>query len=147
MSLLQDVRKVFTAQTLTGSYVVQASPANINIEGFDQVNLDVAYTMGTAETANSIQIKIEFANPIVGDPASTDWSQETSITTVSGVTTILQHSYTFDAVSAAGTYDRFQIAIPINSKYMRVSVKETGIAANGGTATIKAILRSENARI
>lgn len=137
----KDTRTVADAITLTGSYVTQSSPAYFEITDIDQVNLDVSYTMGAAETSNSLQLKVEFANPKNNDPVTADWHQQISESTSSGTTTISLQSYTFAAVSAAATYDRFQIAIPVNSKFMRISYKETGIAANEGTLTLKATLR------
>jgi hypothetical protein len=135
------------AITLTGSYTGTQISSAIAIKNSSQVMLDVAYTMGAAETSNSIQIKVEFANPAevvnTGDVASTDWHRQISESTTSGTTTISLQEYTFSAVSAAATYDRFQIAIPVCSRFIRVSAKETGIAANGGTATISIIQREE----
>lgn len=149
MAKVLDTRPVFNAVTLTGSYVTQSLATHgtadwIDLKNVDQVVLDVAYTMGAAETANSIQIKVEFANPATKTtPATTDWHQMIQETISGGTDTVAFLEYSFTAVSAAATYDRFQIPFPVSSKFMRVSVKETGIAANGGTVTMKATLSSQ----
>lgn len=131
-------KKLFDAATLTGSYVASSA---VKIGKANQVTLDVAYTMGTAETLNSIEIKVEFANPVLlNEPVTTDWHQEAAESVSGGTSTVSLFERTFTATQAAGTYDRFQIAIPVSSKFFRVSVKETGIAANGGTVTVKAII-------
>ncbi len=126
---------------LTDTYADNISNAR-NIGSAYQIALDIEYTMGAGETANSIEVKIEFANPLVNgvDPTSTEWYQPTSESTIAGVTTLSPQSYTFSAVSAAATYDRFQIGIIDRSKFMRVSIKETGKATNFGTASVRLII-------
>jgi hypothetical protein len=97
--------------------------------------------MGAAETGNSIEIRVRFASPLAQKaPTSTDWYQQVSESTSSGATTISLQEYTFDSTQSAGTYDRFHIDIPVDSKFMEVAIKETGISSNGGSASVKVIL-------
>lgn len=126
-----------TPVTLTGSY--QAGNAYFVGEA-EQLALDVAYTMGTAESGNSLEVKIEFSPNKGGDtPGSDDWYREVTESVSSGTITESLAERTFSAVSAAGTYDRFHLSIPLDAMWVRVSVKETGIAANGGSVTVKAV--------
>lgn len=140
-----DTKQVFSATTLTGSYVVQSSPAYFELTGVEKIVLDVAYTMGTSETSNSIQVRVEYANPLNDNdlPVTTDWHIKSNEATSGSTSTATQCEYTFSAVSAAGTFDRFQITLEPIAKYMRVSIKETGIASNGGTCSIKATLKRD----
>lgn len=139
--------------TLTNAYTGTGQrSAWIDIRNADQAAIDVWYTMGATETSNSIQVLIEFANPVSN---SVDYSslstnattgdnvRNASISTTSGTTTLTQQEYTFSAVSAAATYDSFQIQIPLMSKFMRIGVKETGIATNGGGARVRLTVREE----
>jgi len=131
--------------TLTAAYSGNVSSA-IKMDGADAVSLDVGYTMGTAETANSIQLKVEYADPTNGAPASTDWMQEGNEATSGATTTVTLGERTFTATVAAATYDYFTVSLPLAAKhkYIRVSAKETGIAANGGSAVIRVILAENN---
>jgi len=129
-----------TPYTLTGSYVA-GNP--MKIESNYQLALDVAYTMGATETANSVELKVEFASTDT-DPSATDWYQEVSQAISSGTATVSLKEYTFTAVSAAGTYDKFHLSIPVDAKWFRVSAKETGIASNGGSLTVIATISEDN---
>lgn len=127
-----------TSLTLTGSY--QASDPFFVGEA-TQVNLGIEYAMGTAESGNSIEVKLEFAyvDSAGSAPASTDYFQEITESASSGTITMSLAERTFSAVSAAGTFDRFDIPVPMGAKWIKVSVKETGIASNGGSCKVRAI--------
>jgi hypothetical protein len=135
MAGYKDTRSIFTAYTLTTSYVVQSSPANIEILGVDQAVLDIFYT--ATDPTNSLQLKVEFANPKTGAPASGDWVVQDSESTSSGVTTVRPQSYNFVGSTS------IQVPVPASSKYFRVSVKETVAASTAGTLTVTTTLRSD----
>jgi len=118
-----------TTYTLTTSYVA-SNP--IRAAKAYQVGLDISYTQGAAETANTLDIKIEISN-VDTTPTATDWFQMSSESTSSGLTTSSYQNYRFTAVATAGTADRFHISFPIDVKWVRVSVREGGVAANAGT--------------
>lgn len=143
MAFNLDTRLVLNAVTLTGSYVAQTAPTFIETSNVDQVTVDIAYTMGAAETGNSVEVKIEVANPLSGDPVSTDWHQLVIKTVSTSSEDLNKKELTYGADSAAGTVDRISYNLPFSSKFVRFSAKETGIAANGGTLTLKATLRRE----
>lgn len=123
-----------TPVTLTGSYV-EGTP--VFVGEAEQIGLDVAYTMGSGESGNSVELRVEFSGDNSTGSAPTEWYQEVTESVASGTITETLAERTFSAVSAAGTYDRFRIPLPIDAKWIRISVKETGIAANGGLITIK----------
>lgn len=94
--------------------------------------------MGAAETSNSIQIKVQ-ASPTEIALDSVLWGRLTTTAASSGTVTHTNREDTFSAVSSAGTYDVFPIEITdLNTSYIKVSVKETGIAANGGSCYVVA---------
>jgi hypothetical protein len=133
-----DTRQICSAATLTASYV--ASDA-IEVKNVDHVVLTGQYTTGSDGTASSIQLKIEFANPLNGDPVSTDWVQETTSTLAPSVITDTPADHTQVGAVAATAYPIY-IAVPINTKFFRVSRKETKAAAAFGTLSLNATLRS-----
>lgn len=127
--------------TLTNAYS-DAEPANsakASITLKNDVTLLVHYTMGAAETGNSIQVKVETADSYLAIDSAL-WARRTREAVSSGAVTLSAEEFTFTATKAAGTYDVFEIRLPeLNANYIKVSVKETGIATNGGSCYIKAI--------
>ena len=121
---------VRASAALTASYVGTVVP----IGSENQLTLLVAYTMGATESSNSVEIKLEFS-----DDNST-WYQETQSSLSGGTDTLVLLEHSFAATQSAGTYDYFHFTTPINAKYVKVSVKETGKASNFGTCAIKGIL-------
>ncbi len=132
-----------TRYTLESTYTGSGISGTLVVRNAVQLFLEIEYTMGAAETANSIEIKLEFADLAVDNrsiqPASTDWYREAIETLSAGTATINLLERTFAAVSAAATYDRFVLDIPGGHDFMRVSVKETGVAANKGSASVKLV--------
>jgi len=130
VSPIFEVITVRSLSTLTSSYVAGTV---VDLYGVRQTTLEVAYTQGAGESGNSIQIKIELSDD------GTNWYQEVS-TSTSGNTSILRlHEYTFNAVSPAGTYDRFALPIPLGVRYVRISIKESGVTTNFGLASMKLV--------
>jgi hypothetical protein len=93
--------------------------------GFTHFNLDVLYTMGAAETSNSIEIKLE------SSPDGTNWYRIPTDTTSGGTSTLVAREFTF--VGTNGAAATISIPLEIEYNYMRASAKETGVAANKGT--------------
>ena len=123
--------------TLAAAYA-DAKSGRMPIADANNLTLYVGYTMGTAEDTNSIQLKIEFSDD------GTTWYRKTNEADSTGTTTDTLQEYTFAATGAAATYDYFRIpVINLSDKHIKVSVKETGIAANGGKCFIIANLAKE----
>lgn len=96
-----------------------------------QLMLEVDYTMGSGESGNSIQLKLEFNNDDTSE-SPTVWRREITESASSGTVTMTQAERTFSATQSPGTYDRFEIPLPIGSRWLKVSAKETGVATNEG---------------
>lgn len=137
MSLLKDTRPIFAAYDLTTSYVAQTSPGYIECEDRDQIVLDIDYTQGGGGSSNTMQLKVEFANPTNGVPVTADWYQQSSESTVAGVTTVTVQYYTWTANFKG------QVAIPVSSKYFRILAKETVAGGSAGVLSAKSTMRSE----
>ena len=113
-----------SSSTLTNSFVAGTT---IEVEDYGMLVLLVKYTMGSGETANSVVLKVEVSVD------GTSFYQQTS-----NEASVSLKEYTFDAVSAAGSYDYFKIDIPVAAlNYVKVSAKETGVSTNYGTCEIK----------
>lgn len=93
--------------------------------GFSKMNVDILYTMGAAETANSIEVKIE------GSPDRTNWYRIPNDSTSAGTSTLTAREFTFVGTNAAAA--TISIGIDIFYKYIKVSGKESGVVTNAGT--------------
>ncbi len=93
--------------------------------GFSKMNIDILYTMGAAETSNSIEVKIE------GSPDRTNWYRIPNDSTVTGTSTLTAREFTFVGANAAAA--TISIGIDIFYKYVKVSGKESGVVTNAGT--------------
>jgi hypothetical protein len=125
--------------TLTGSYTTDGTNDSIlSVGRMEELNLYVFYTMGTAETGNSIEVKVSFSDDPTNSKTAEYWAQSTGESISSGTNTVTNYEYSFAATAAAGTHEGFRLSIPINDRAVWVQLKETGIAANGGSAYVVA---------
>lgn len=115
-----------TSVALTNAYDVANKTKIFETSGYSKVNFDVLYTTGAAETDNSIQLRIE------GSPDRTNWYRISNESASGGTSTLTEREFTFVGAVAATAYS-ISIGLDIFYKYVRVSVKETGVAANAGT--------------
>jgi hypothetical protein len=115
---------VRASAALTSSYVAGTV---IDATDFGMLVLLVCYTMGSGESSNAVVLKVE---------VSTDGTTFYRLTDNEATVTAREH--TFNALSSPGTYDAIAIAVPVAGvTRVRVSAKETGVAANYGTCEIK----------
>lgn len=117
--------------TLTAGYVAGTVHS---VKHAKEAVLQIGYTMGSAETSNSIEVKIEW----LGLDGATyyrdcEFVYDPQAATSGGTATVALHEFSFAAVSAAATYDYFTLKIPILGEKLKVSFKETGKASNFGT--------------
>lgn len=99
----------------------------IDVEDYGVLSLLVKYTMGTGESGNSVVLKVEVSADGTNFYCETDNEVSLSVKT-----------YTFEALSAAGTYDSFKVDVPISGmRYARVSAKEIGVATEYGNCEIR----------
>lgn len=121
-----------TSIALTDAYDVANKTKIFATGGYSKVNFDILYTMGAAETSNSIQLRVD---------ASTDGTNFYRIPNESvsgGTSTLTTREFTFVGADAAAA--TISIGLDIFYKYMRISLKETGVASNVGTIYCEATL-------
>jgi DUF1365 family protein len=105
------------------------------VSGFSKLDLAVLYTMGAAETSNSIEIQIEHS------PDGTNWYRIPNESVSGGTSTLTAREFTFVGTNAAAA--TISIGIDIFYKYIKVSAKESGVATNAGTVYIEATLNGK----
>lgn len=132
------------AQALTASFEVANSTSVIDIRKVSQMTFYRTYTPGATETSNTMEMVIEFSNDVDAPTnANATWHQEGFVEASTPNTTFIDRKLQFqtDATDAPNTY----VAAPLRSQgdaaFMRIRLKETGVAANAGTASVKVILR------
>lgn len=124
-----------TSVALTSSYDVANKTKVFETAGFSKVNLDILYTMGAAETANSIEMRID------GSSDGTNFYRIPNETVSGGTSTLTAREFTFVGTNAAAA--TISIGLDIFYRYLRVSAKETGVAANAGTIYCEATLSGQ----
>ena len=121
-----------TAVTLTAAYDVANKTKTIETGGYSKLNLDILYTMGSGETTNSIETRIECS------PDGTNWYRIPNESVSAGTSTLTAREFTFVGADAAAA--TISIGLDIFYKYMKISAKETGVAANFGTVYVEGTL-------
>lgn len=121
-----------TPVTLTAAYDVADKTKSLSVGGFSKINLDVLYTMDAAETGNSIQARVEVSSDGV------NWYRIANESVTGGTSTLDAREFTF--LGTDGTSATFSIGLDIFYKYVKVSVKETGVVTNFGTVYVESTL-------
>lgn len=121
-----------TSVALTNSYDVANKTKTIEVGGFSKLNLDVLYTMGAAETSNSIEIRVE------GSSDGTNFYRIPNESVSGGTSTLTAREFTFVGTNAAAA--TISIGLDIFYKKVKLSVKETGVVTNYGTIYIEGVL-------
>ncbi len=124
-----------TAVTLESTY--QTESTTVATKTFEtglmsRVEFFIKYTMGAAETANTIEVKIEGSND------GTNFYQVMNDSTSAGTSTLTVREFTYTGVNAAAVNVNFGIDIAYLK--LRISIKETGAASNKGTVSVDALL-------
>jgi len=120
-----------TSVALPTSYNTTATKT-FSTKGFSAMVLDVLYTVGTAETNNSVEIKVE--DSLDG----TNFYRLTNESSSAGTSTLTAREFTFVGASA-GAY-AFSYRLDITYPFIKISCKESGVAANAGTVYIEGVL-------
>lgn len=92
--------------------------------GMNKLALDVSYTMGNAETSNKIHFTLE-----VSPDGGTNW-YSLVIDSTSTVSALTSRVWEFTGTG------KFNVLVDIAYTDMRLSVYESGVATNFGTATV-----------
>jgi len=117
---------------LTNAYDVADKTKEFKTDGYSKLNLDILYTMGSGETSNSIQVRLECSTDGV------NYYRIPNDSTTDGTSTITAREFTFVGTNAAAA--SISISLDIFYKYMKISVKETGVASNAGTIYVEGSL-------
>jgi hypothetical protein len=114
---------VITESALTSLYTGQTK--TFSVGGYSKLNLDVSYTMGAAESSNSVELKFECS------PDGTNFYRIPNESVSGGTSTLTAREFTFVGANAANA--TISIGLDIFYKFIKISAKETGVAANAGT--------------
>jgi hypothetical protein len=104
----------------------------IKTSGYSVAVFDILYTMGSAETSNSIEIKLEDSVDGVNFYRTSNESAS------GGTSTLTAREFTFVGTNAAAATISYRIDIAY--PYLKISAKETGVAAVAGTVFIEGVL-------
>lgn len=116
------VRNIRAAAVLTNSYV-----AATTVDDAYEYNQLVLHCLFTKGSLDSLEIKVEFSND------DTTYYRETNASTTAGTTTLTVNEYTLASTA------NIEIAIPISTRYIKVSAKGTGTVTSSSLA-INAVL-------
>lgn len=133
--------------TLTASYnddnsfeidLNKVPGVNVTVVGdnshlFNTLTIMFEYQLGASETNNTIDFKIEN-----GDDAD-DIYLTTASAVSSGTVTLSDQVFQWQGANDSAPYKR-SFSVDISDRFLKVSVKESGVAANYGTATVKYFL-------
>lgn len=121
-----------TAVVLTNAYDVANKTKILDTGGFSKISLDIIYTVGAAETSNSVEVRVESSVDGVNFARLVNESVST------GTSTLTQREFTFVGASA-GAYS-ISLPLDIGYKFMRFSFKETGVVTNVGSIYVESTL-------
>lgn len=121
-----------TSVALTAVYDVANKTKTLVTSGYSKINFDILYTMGATEAGNSIQMRVD------ASPDNVNWYRIANESVSAGTSTLDQREFTFIGADAAAS--TIGIGIDVFYKYIRVSVKETGVVTNAGTVYVESTL-------
>ncbi len=133
----QIITATRTPWTLSASYETE-NPSQLKptktfkTSHYSKLNLDFLYTMGASETSNSIEWKVE------GSPDGINFYRIANESVSGGTSTETAREFTF--VGSDGAAATISVGLDIFYEFVRVSAKETGVAANFGTVYCEATL-------
>lgn len=118
----QVTRPLFTNTTLTAAFAGNRSV--FETQGMEKLTLDFKYLMGGAESANKLEFQLEHTP----DDGVTWYSLVIDSTSTTSVLTPRVWEVTGD--------NNINVIVDIAYKKMRLSLRESGVAVNFGTATV-----------
>lgn len=101
-------------------------------EGASKLDIAISYTMGSGETSNSIETKVE------ASPDNTNFFRIANESVSAGTSTLTAREFTFVGANAANA--TISIGLDIFYRFVRVSFKESGVNSNNGTVFAEATL-------
>lgn len=125
-----------TASTLTTSYADNRKVID-GTSGMSKLDIRFSYTTGAAETNNTLDILVEQSSD------GTNWFSIPNETVSSGTSTLNDRTFSYATNTGGGTNTKSSVGLDIFYKQIRVSFKETGVAANHGTVYAECSLMGE----
>lgn len=119
-----------TPATLTTAYT--GNNKSFSVANMSKVDLAIQYNMGATETSNSIEVKVE------ASPDGTNWFRIPNESVSAGTSTLTAREFTFVGTDADTA--TISIGLDVFYKYLKVSVKESGVVTNAGTVYVEATL-------
>lgn len=119
---VQPTSTAFSAVTLTSAYT--GNRHVFDAAGFQKLSIDLNYAMGGAETGNTMELLVEHS-----PDGGTNWYKLVIDTTSTSTSVITPREWQMAP-------EKLNVIIDIAYKKMRLSLKETGVASNYGTATV-----------
>lgn len=110
-----------TYQTETAAHATKT----FKTTGYSKLNLDLLYTEGATESANTMEVKFECS------PDGINFYRIPNESVSSGTSTLFAREFTFAGADAAAA--TISIGLDLFYKYVKISAKETGVASNKGT--------------
>lgn len=129
----KSVSGVVTLAPVTLTATNTDNTAEIAVDGMQQLILYIKYTTGSAETANVLNMTVQFS------PDGTNYYQESTEAVSTSTITEYQATRQFTGASAATAYS-FTVAIPLAHKAkVKILFHETGVASTFGTVSVLAL--------
>ena len=126
----KTLANVRTSVTLTAAYT--GNTKTFKVGGYSKLDLAVLYTMGATETINSIEIQVE------ASPDGVNFYRVPNESVSGGTSTLTVREFTFVGTNAAAA--TISVGLDIFYQYLKISIKETGVVTNFGTAYIEGTL-------
>lgn len=129
---------VTTGITLESTYQaenagVTTATKTFDVGGMSRVEFAIAYTMGATESANSLEMIVEWT------PDDVNFYRLTNDTTANGTSTMTRREFTYVGENATTSKITWGVDIAYKDR-IRVSFKETGVATNKGTVYVEALV-------
>ena len=128
-----SVPKIGTAHSAITLTASDQNSSVISVSDYNCLTIEVAYTTGADETNNVAAITV-----LGNTDAGTTYSDYCTVTDSSGTNTVnVTTVYNVTGASAATTYNKVFSILNLGLKEIKIAIKETGVASNYGTATVK----------
>ena len=125
-----------TTSALTTSYADNRKVID-GTSGMSKLDVRFSYTTGAAETNNTLDILVEQSSD------GTNWFSIPNETVSSGTSTLNDRTFSYASNTGGSTNTKSSVGLDIFYKQIRVSFKETGVAANHGTIYAECSLMGE----
>jgi hypothetical protein len=117
--------RLFNAVTLTNAF--SGNRKEFTTEGFSKLTLYTTYAQGGGETSNTLEFQLDASHN------GTDWFTLVVDTTTASTSVVTAREWQMSTGS-------LNVILDIAYPHMRMSLKETGVVTNAGTASVHCTL-------